>query len=296
MKIRKSFTSPLRYPGGKSRLTNFLEDIILINNLEGCTLYELYAGGAGASLNLLIAGLCKKIVLNDLDFHLFAFWKSILEETNEFIKLIRDTEVNLGNWKIQQNIYRNHEYFSTLEVGFSTFFLNRSNRSGILYRAGPIGGFKQTGNYKIDARFNKSTLIQRINSIADLSNKIEIHNKESLLFLKDIFKRKNKQLLFLDPPYYKQGENLYLNFYQDKDHLALSNTLLANEKRNWVLTYDNCNRINELYKDSRRSYLPMTYSLQEKKKSKEVIVFSDKISLPLNLRIGQNSSKLELIS
>ena len=143
-----NFNSPLRYPGGKSKISFFMEDIILLNNLEGCTLYELYAGGAGASLNLLLSRICNKIVLNDLDFHIYAFWYCILNHTEEFIKLINNTEVNIGNWLIQKEIYRDFKEHDILNVGFSTFFLNRSNRSGILYKAGPIGGREQTGKYK----------------------------------------------------------------------------------------------------------------------------------------------------
>ena len=174
--------SPLRYPGGKSKISPFLEDIILLNNLDGATIYELYAGGAGASINLLSTGISKKIVLNDLDIHIYAFWYSLLNETDLFIKSIIDTDVNLENWRKQQDIYNNFEDFSLSEVGFSTFFLNRTNRSGILHKAGPIGGLQQTGNYKIDVRFNKNALISRIEKIARLRDQIESYNVESISF------------------------------------------------------------------------------------------------------------------
>lgn len=290
-----NFTSPLRYPGGKSRISNFLEDIILINNLEGCTLYELYAGGAGASLNVLFSGLVKKIVLNDLDYHIYAFWDSILNETEEFIKMVNKTKVSIGAWKKQKEIYENFERYSEIEVGFSTFFLNRSNRSGILYRAGPIGGFDQTGNYKIDVRFNKLNLISRIENIAEKRDQIKIYNRKSTPFLKYIFNRKNKQLIFLDPPYYNQGENLYLNFYNDKNHSELAKLLKTNRNKNWILTYDNVKRINELYKPLRRTLLPMTYTLQDKKVSKEIMMFSDNVFLPKKMKIGSKSMNLNLL-
>ncbi len=288
------FISPLRYPGGKSRISNFLEDLILINNLEGCTLYELYAGGAGASLNVLFSGLVKKIILNDLDFHIYAFWDSILNETEEFIKKINKTKISVDVWKKQKEIYDNFEKYSKIEVGFSTFFLNRSNRSGILYRAGPIGGFDQSGNYKIDVRFNKLNLISRIENIAEKKDQIKIYNRKSIPFLKYIFNRKNKQLIFLDPPYYNQGENLYLNFYNDKNHSELAKLLKTNKNKNWILTYDNVERINDLYKPLRKTLLPMTYTLQDKKVSKEIMMFSDNVYLPKKLRLGSKSMNLNL--
>jgi len=282
--VQDLISSPLRYPGGKSRISKFIENIILLNNLEDCILYELYAGGAGASLNILFSGLCKKIVLNDLDYHIYAFWYSILNHLDEFIRLINDVDINIDNWYLQKEIYEHYEEYDILLVGFSTFFLNRSNRSGILRKAGPIGGKDQTGNYKIDVRFNKANLIERIKKIAKYKDKIEIFNLETIDFLRSIFSRNEKNLFFLDPPYYEQGEYLYMNSYSDLDHLELANTLAENKKSNWFLTYDNCERIHELYNDLRKSYLPMSYTLQTKRKSKEVIIFSDSIHLPKLLK------------
>lgn len=273
-----------------------MEDIILLNNLEGCTLYELYAGGAGASLNLLLSSMCNKIVLNDLDFHVYAFWYCILNCTEEFKKLINDTEVNIDNWLIQNEIYRNFEEHDILKIGFSTFFLNRSNRSGILYKAGPIGGRDQTGKYKIDVRFNKIDLVNRIEKIAQLRDKIEIHNFETIEFLEAIFTNNvTNKFIFLDPPYYTQGEHLYLNSYEDSDHVTLRDILSDNKDANWFLTYDNCERINELYHNFRRSHLVMSYTLQEKRKSKEVMVFSDNLYLPKQFRGGSKSLKFNLM-
>lgn len=193
----------------------------------------------------------------------------------EFIRLIENTAITIENWGLQKHIYDNYTEFNELEIGFSTFFLNRCNRSGILYKAGPIGGRDQTGNYKIDVRFNKNDLIHRIEKIAQLRDKIEIHKKESIVMLDEIFsKDDSKKFTFLDPPYYVQGEHLYLSCYDDSDHVALSNKLRQNSNQHWFLTYDNCNRINELYSDFRRSELAMSYTLQSKRKAKEVMIFS----------------------
>lgn len=288
--------SPLRYPGGKTRLSGFIEDIFLLNNLERCTLYEMYAGGSGASLSLLFSGVVSRIVLNDLDFHIYSFWHSVLNETENLIRFIKDSAVNIENWESQKKIYQNYEDYSLLEVGFSTFFLNRCNRSGVL-NAGPIGGKNQNGNYKIDVRFNKVDLVERITKIADYRSSIEIANNESYEFLKEVFQIENEPFfVFLDPPYYLQGENLYFNFYEDKNHEDLSNLLRTNRDKNWFLTYDNTDRIKELYKDFRTAYLSMTYTLQEKKKAKEVMVFSDSLSIPKKLRMGNQSNRINLLS
>ena len=293
MNFNYKFISPLRYPGGKTKISSFIEDILLLNNLEGCTFYELYAGGAGASLNLLFSGLCNKIVINDLDYHIFAFWKSILSHTEDFLRLLKDTEINIVNWDKQKEIYNKHTEYGIVEVGFSTFFLNRCNRSGILYKAGPIGGRDQTGNYKIDVRFNKTDLIKRIELIAGFREKIEIRNLESLEMIDMILNNNsNDSFIFLDPPYYIQGEHLYLNCYNDQDHMALAEKLKTNSEKNWFLTYDNCDRINELYSEFRRSELSMSYTLQNKRKAKEVMFFSNNLYLPKQIRMGSKSYPL----
>ncbi|NRA50637.1 MAG: DNA adenine methylase [Phaeodactylibacter sp.] len=296
MSQQHRFNTPLRYPGGKARVAPFIEDILLLNNLEGCTLYELYAGGAGASINLLFSGMCERIVLNDLDYHIYAFWDSVLRDTEAFVRRVHDTPIDVATWRIQKHIYDNYKDFDLLDVAFSTFFLNRSNRSGILYKAGPIGGLEQNGNYKIDVRFNKDALIRRIERIAQKSKYIEIHNLESKTFLKNIFgDTKGDIFVFLDPPYYVQGENLYMSFYTDEDHVDLCRTLTEHRSANWLLTYDNCPRINELYTSFRRSYLPMSYTLQRKRSSKEVAIFSDELYLPQTLRMGKKSLNFSLI-
>lgn len=287
--------SPLRYPGGKSRLADFIEDLILLNNLEDGIIYEMYAGGAGASLNLLLSGVVSEIVLNDLDYHIYSFWHSVLYETEELIRLINTTDVNIQSWQEQKEIFNSYHNFSILEVGFSSFFLNRSNRSGV-FNAGPIGGKDQSGNYKIDVRFNKSNLISRIENIAEKRELIRLTNLESIDFLQQVFNvDQENSFIFLDPPYYKQGENLYFNFYNDDNHLALANLLSNFNDRNWFLTYDNHDRIKELYQNNRTAYLPMTYTLQSKRKSKEVMIFSDSLYIPKTLRIGKKSDQLALI-
>lgn len=288
--------SPLRYPGGKARISDFMEDLILLNNQENCVLYEMYAGGAGASLNLLFSDMVAEIVLNDLDYHIYAFWYSILNRTDEFVNMINSVKVDVKTWNEQKKIYLEPEGYDILEVGFSSFFLNRSNRSGV-FNAGPIGGKEQNGNYKIDVRFNKSNLIKRIELIASKRDRITVTNRESIEFLAEILQMdRDKNFIFLDPPYYVQGENLYFNFYEDKNHEELSTLLNLNNDKNWFLTYDNCDRIKELYLSNKKAYLPMSYTLQSKVKAKEVMVFSDSLSIPKQLRMGKTNTLLNILT
>ena len=166
------FVSPLRYPGGKLKVVDYIKKIFEENNLYDGVYIEPYAGGASVALSLLFSEYAQIIKINDIDRSIYAFWYSVLNEPEAFCRLINDTPVNMDEWHAQHIVQEHKEEEELLSLGFSTFFLNRTNRSGIL-SAGVIGGKNQTGNFKIDARYNKKDLIERIETIADYSERIE---------------------------------------------------------------------------------------------------------------------------
>lgn len=273
--------SPLRYPGGKASLAGFLRNLIELN-MEDCTYYELYAGGAGAALSLLLDGFVSRIVLNDADAHIYSFWYSILNDTDDFIEMIERTPVNIESWQRQREIYNDTtERFTSLELGFAAFFLNRCNRSGIIKNAGPIGGYKQDGKYAIDCRFNKPGLIQRIRRIAEYKNQICVHNEDTLMFIQNHIEelRDKCSFIYLDPPYYKKGRDLYLNAYEQSDHKALRDLLASHQDLKWMVSYDNVEEVRELYDGFRSSLHNLHYTLQEKRMTEEFFIFSESLKL-----------------
>jgi len=213
-----SFYSPLRYPGGKAKVADYFKQVIKDNLLYDGIYVEPYAGGASVGLSLLLNEYVSKVVINDIDRSIFAFWYSVLNRTDEFCKLIDETPVTLETWKKQKKIQKNKYRYGLLKLGFSTFFLNRTNHAGIL-KAGVIGGQQQTGKWKIDARYNKTNLIERIKQIALYKDKIELYNMDAVELIKTLRKTLPKKTLFyLDPPYFVKGKDLYLNHYTEKDH------------------------------------------------------------------------------
>ncbi len=116
------FSTPLRYPGGKAKLTDFLKLLITENDLLGCDYVEAYAGGAGIAINLLSHGYANRIHLNDLNPSVFSFWHSVVNKPDELCKLIHDTPVSIEQWHLQKQIQKNAKNHSSLELGFSTFF------------------------------------------------------------------------------------------------------------------------------------------------------------------------------
>lgn len=273
--------SPLRYPGGKYKLYKYVAELVKNNNCN--TYIEPFCGGAAVALELLFDGIVKNIVINDYDYTIFCFWDSILNNTEEFIQLVLSTDVNLHEWQHQKSIRENVDLYSPLEIGFSTFFLNRTNRSGIIDKAGPIGGLNQQGNYLIDCRFNKSRLISQIQEIAKHKDSISVYNMEALDFIEQVILKTRSSFVFFDPPYYGKGPGLYTNFYSHGDHVNLANTIQQKLKnRKWIVTYDNVNAIKAMYMKSTSIEFELQYTLQTKRSGSEVLFFSKKLQRPLD--------------
>ncbi|MDL0421379.1 DNA adenine methylase [Caldifermentibacillus hisashii] len=274
--------SPLRYPGGKTQMKKFIVDLIKSLPLEERISYvEAYAGGAGVALSLLLNNFVSDIYINDADPSIYKFWFSILNQTNEFIYLINETPITMEQWQHQKNIQKDSVMYSDLEVGFSTFFLNRTNVSGII-KGGPIGGKSQEGKYKLDCRFNKKALIKKIRRIAQYREKIHISNLDAADFIKEkIYKMNPKNtFIFFDPPYYKQGQNLYTNYYQHDDHIKISQLITSLDEYFWITTYDYSLEIEKIYKSQNKKAYYLNYSANKVRKAKEVLIFNKNIQLP----------------
>ena len=270
--MTKSF-SPLRYPGGKGQMYDTIVQILQDNHLENCNYIEPFAGGAGVALKLLSNGIVKSITLNDFDLSIYAFWYSILYDTERFIRKIITVEINMQEWKKQRIIQLEKENVPLFDLGFSTFFLNRKNRSGII-KGGVIGGKNQDSFYKMDCRFNKKRLIALIEKISTLKDKITIYNLDAEDFIIQV-KQKNS-FYFIDPPYFCKGKQLYTNFFKPEDHLSLFKTIQKNLKnRSWMVTYDKCDEIYQIYKKQKYRIMSLNYSAQNKKKAEEYMFYKN---------------------
>lgn len=272
---QKLHYSPLRYPGGKTFLFSFFDKIIKNNGLEKVTYIEPFAGGAGAALALLFLEKVDQIVINDLDKAIYSFWKVAIFHSKSFIEKIHSTPVTIAEWKKQKKIYCDPQA-KQFERGFATFFLNRTNISGIL-DGGPIGGLEQKGKYKIDARFNKVKLAERIHQISLYKNRISVFNRDGIELITDYLDSKNA-FIYLDPPYFDKGATLYLNHYKKDNHEALAKKLNDNPDAYWLLTYDNKKEIKSLYKNRRIVNFSLNYNAYESRKGREVMIMSDALA------------------
>jgi DNA adenine methylase len=271
--------TPLRYPGGKQKISPFIREILQANDLLGGHYVEPYAGGAGVAIQLLLDGDVAKIHLNDSCEKIYAIWWSILNEPEAFCRKIRSASLTVEEWRRQQAIMRSGTA-GKLEVGFSAFYLNRVNRSGIL-TGGLIGGLMQTGTWKMDARFPRNELIRRVELIASKKKKIAIRNWDSERFIADYLPRLGqKSLVYFDPPYYRKAERLYLNHYSPDDHARLAEVIQNNVSLPWLVSYDGAAEIQELYKDRKSFLYLLQYNAARCYEGSEFFAFSDKLTIP----------------
>ncbi|MBA7671775.1 hypothetical protein ES703_79938 [subsurface metagenome] len=286
------YYSPLRYPGGKGKIASYIKLLLECNYLLDGYYVEPYAGGASVAIDLLLNEYVTEIHINDIDRAVFAFWHTVLNDTDRLCERISDAQLSIDEWKKQRSIYRNPGSHSMFELGFATFYLNRTNRSGIL-TGGPIGGYEQNGPWLIGARFTKEDLIKRIRNISGHKDRIHLYNEDAIALTKRLTRvLPRKTFYYLDPPYYGKGKELYVNFYSHQDHVDIANTLFNLEDKYWLISYDNVTVIRELYCQYRQQQFTLNYSATEPKKGSEVLIFSNSLVVP---EITNPTDKSEII-
>lgn len=274
------FYSPLRYPGGKGKLAPFMKYLIESTGHEGGTYIEPFAGGAGIALDLLENNVVNQIVINDLDKGIYSFWRALLNETDRFIEEINNVSLSIDEWHRQRMIMLNSDKKYSFELGFATFYMNRTNRSGII-KGGVIGGLEQNGNWKLDARFNKENLIKRISRIAERKDGIHIYNKDVVSLIRNYLpKYEDNTFVYFDPPYFEKGKQLYLNFFDYQDHVYIEKMINESVNFDWVITYDDVPEIANIYINHELRRFDLSYSAAEKRTASEIIIFSNGSMIP----------------
>ncbi|MBN9152400.1 MULTISPECIES: DNA adenine methylase [Microbacterium] len=280
--------SPLRYPGGKAALAGLFGDIIQGLGIERARYIEPYAGGVGAGIALLREGIVEDLVINDIDPAVHAFWKSAVENNKRLVALVESTPLTIEEWQRQREIYRSHDESDLLRLGFAFFYLNRTNRSGIL-NAGVIGGQRQDGNYKIDARFNRATLVERLTAIGDLAARITVSDLDGRTVIQR-YAKDNQAFMYIDPPYVQAGSQLYLNAFDGRDHKALAAIVNTVDAAHWLMTYDTAPLIENLYREQFQCRLELTYSARYPGQAEELLVASPSVARIVTALQDQSAS------
>lgn len=280
-------TSPLRYPGGKTCLYQLTAEILRMNKATRREYAEPYAGGCGLALSLLYGGVVSDIHINDIDPAIWSFWHSVLNATQALTDLIERVPVTMDEWHHQKKVFRTCGIEDPLTLGFAAFYLNRTNRSGIIKGGGVIGGLEQKGNYKIDCRFNKETLLRRIHRVAKYRNRIHLTNLDAIEFIANKSNIISPTAFFcIDPPYFNKGSSLYTSFYKPDDHRDLC-AAVSKLDNPWIVTYDDTPEIRKLYRHRRQFSFDINYSVQTKRVGTELLVASKWLRLPKEVKDRQ---------
>ena len=286
------YYSPLRYPGGKGKLASFMEYMIDQLGHRGGTYIEPFAGGAGIAMELLLRNVVSRIVINDYDKAVWSFWRVILTETDRFVEEIRTVPLTMDEWQKQHEILVTQNDKYSFELGFAAFYLNRTNRSGII-KGGVIGGQEQAKDWKMDVRFRREELVTRIQRIAARKKDIKLYNKDVNSFIKNYVPLyEENALIYFDPPYFRKGQQLYMNFFNYKDHVRIEQEIREHVNCDWIITYDYEPQIEEIYHNYNLRLYDLNYSVSTKRKANELMIFKDGIIIPSDEEL--NSKKINI--
>ncbi len=259
-------------------MANFIKLLFLRNGLVGAEYVEPYAGGAGVALSLLYEEYASHIHINDLDEAVHAFWDAVLHNTDALCERIADTAVTMDEWHRQKAVLE-ADGADSLDLAFATFFLNRTNRSGIV-RGGVIGGQEQKGRWKLSARYNTPALVQRIKKVARFGSRITLTPHDAAHYIKHVLPSIPKDaVVYLDPPYFVKGQGLYRNAYDKAAHAEIAR-LVPKIRQEWVVSYDAADEIKALYDDYDPLEYDLSYSAQDRYRGDEVMFFKPGLVLP----------------
>lgn len=277
--------NPLRYPGAKRSLANYIDNLIQANNLQGCRFYEPYAGSAAVGLELLQRRIIDTLVLCEKDVLIYAMWSCVFNQTNALCARIRNTPITIETW-VEMEPYREAtgvEEYPLLDLGFAGLFFNRTNFSGIL-KANPIGGINQSSQYTIDCRFNKEKIISIIQRLGAYRDHVEVHLGDALEFMH----QQQHHFLqahcfaYFDPPYYDKGSKIYRHYYRNQDHINLCNYVSQVHYLDWIISYDDAPFICALYGETGAQYRPffLDYSCASKVRTQGQELLISNLPLP----------------
>lgn len=240
--------SPLRYPGGKSRFTNFILNAIAVSGRQAEVFVEPFCGGAGAAISLLKLGKVKYISLNDADPLVSSFWSVVFGKSCKTRKdidwlkgAIESAVFSIDEWRNQKTLKPD----SVRAAAWKCLYLNRTSFNGILHKAGPIGGWEQK-NRTLDVRFNREKLIQKVQDLFELREQIERVGCVNWKRFCSNYRQRSGAYLYLDPPYYHKAEQLYGHLFNEKEHRLMRDYLLSLTVP-WMLSYDDAPEVRELY-------------------------------------------------
>lgn len=246
--------SPLRYPGSKRRLMIYIGKTLKANNFSPTYYIEPFVGGGSIAIYLLYNKIVENVILADIDPWIASFWQTVFWDSEWLIEQIENAPITLEAWYSAKNSLP----ITRREQAWACLFLNRTSFSGILRQeVGPLGGKSQSSPYKIDCRFPRQALVERVRTISSYRERIyAVWNVswEKALQMVRIEQNsgnlpENGLFFYVDPPFFEKANSLYRFYFTDIDHQLLRDELIQLQDK-WLLSYDSAEQVENLYRDA----------------------------------------------
>ena len=244
-----------RYPGGKSKIRKRLcEKLNLISPPSTFEYREPFFGGGSVGINFL-STVTKKpdLWLNDKDPGISSLWSAVInypEELKERVCRFQPSIEHYNSFKntLIENNAKTDSKESIVENGFQKLAVHQTSYSGLGTKSGgPLGGKLQKSKYKIDCRWSPKYLCKKIDKLSNAFSSVKIRENGCTNYdFEKLISEPGSAVLYLDPPYFEKGGSLYQFSFEESDHERFAN-LLKNTDHPFVLSYDDCDAIRDLY-------------------------------------------------
>lgn len=268
----------IRYAGGKNKLSNHILDRIIgfyCDNGYDYEYREPFFGAGAIGIRLLeSSSRIKKVFINDFDLGISSIWTAVINQPEELISKLKVFKPTAGAFfDFKEKILAWEGQEPDLDLAFMKIAIHQMSFSGLGTKAGgPIGGKSQLSAYDVSCRWSiphLSKYIRRYNKL--FSNRTIRENRCFGLDFEEVIKKKGKAFLYLDPPYYEKGPELYQHFFTDHDHFRLAHVLQKTEYP-WLLSYDNCVAIRKIYDWAECMEIDINYTINTSRVKTELLI------------------------
>lgn len=229
---------------------------------------EPFVGG-GSILFEVLREKKQRTIINDKDLGISSLWKAIRDKSELFKQKVFEFKPSVEEfYRLKEKLEK--EDGDVLELGFAKLAIHQISYSGLgMKSGGPLGGKKQESKYKIDCRWSPRYISKCVENYTNKLQDSEIFAESYENFLID---NKNT-LIYLDPPYYQKGNELYYKGFAEEEHEFLSNRLKALKYSSWVLSYDDCDVVRDLYRGCNMKELTANYTINTARKKGELLIW-----------------------
>ena len=293
-----------RYPGGKAKIKNdivgrikrYYEDN---HCYDDCQYVEPFFGAGAIGMHFMETSPIKKVFISDYDPAISAFWDTVIFMPDTLCQMVdefkpsTDAFFKFKELLTSQKIFNKMRFSSSrkesVEVAFAKLALHQISYSGLgPMSGGPLGGVSQKSKYKIDCRWNPDNIKKNIRRSHQILSSVDLYQggcrELDFSYAIDIQKDKREweesgvtvthkteypknRFFYLDPPYYVKGKELYQYSFTEEHHKDLM-TMLKKIEYPWILSYDACTEIKDLYKWASILEIDLTYTINAKEKGR----------------------------